>query len=108
MRPIPKKLRERLPKEFDMETCVNCGCEGSEWNHVWKYAGRQINEIWSIVPLCTFCHRGNFGTIYQEAKIASERESIRRLVDSGLENIEKYQKLGDTTWNDRIIYYDKN
>lgn len=32
-------------------------CDGRiEWHHVWKYAGRQINEDWALVGLCTRHH----------------------------------------------------
>jgi hypothetical protein len=36
------------------------GCSGRiTWEHVWIYAGRQINEIWAIIPLCWFHHLGD-------------------------------------------------
>jgi hypothetical protein len=105
MRPIPHKLRRELGLDPFMKICVHCSNEPVEWNHVWTYAGKQINEIWSIIPLCQHCHRGNSGTIFQEAKERCEYESIKRLVDSGFENLEFYQKLNDKTWENRINYY---
>lgn len=32
-------------------------CEGRiTWEHVFKYAGRQINELWAIIFLCEKAH----------------------------------------------------
>ena len=43
-----------------MKKCIHAGCSGRpEWEHAFIYAGRQINERWSIVPVCAFHHRGS-------------------------------------------------
>lgn len=69
MNNIPKKLREKLSKSKFMEMCIfhykdpNHQCGGRvEWEHVWQYANRQIQEEFSIMPVCSDWHRGNFGT----------------------------------------------
>lgn len=62
MRPIPKKIRNRLSDDPFMATCIhnNADCKGRvEWEHAFIYAGRQINEEWAIVPCCTYHHRGD-------------------------------------------------
>lgn len=44
-----------------MSTCIydNSDCSGRvEWDHVWIYAGRQINEWFAILPTCYYHHRG--------------------------------------------------
>lgn len=120
MRPIPKKLRQRLVESKEMDECCCCKYDDEEkrksvksrrtnieWNHVWTFAGRQINEIWSLVPLCEYHHRGNNGTITKAGKEASEYESVRKLIDSGFENLSKYQKPMDNTWENLINYYTK-
>lgn len=59
MRPIPKKLREALARDPFMKRCIHAGCvEPPEWEHALIYAGKQINEYWAIVPVCTYHHRG--------------------------------------------------
>lgn len=60
MRPIPKKLREQLAQDPFMKRCCFPGCSEIrvEWHHVFLYAGKQINERFSIVPACVFHHRG--------------------------------------------------
>jgi len=63
MRPIPKKLRERLSRDPFMKVCIynNADCSGRiEWEHAFIYSGRQINEWWAILPCCYAHHRGGF------------------------------------------------
>lgn len=34
-------------------------CSGRiTWEHVWIYAGKQINEEWAIIALCEYHHLG--------------------------------------------------
>ena len=65
MRPIPKQLREDIARDPFMAFCIyeakgeGIDCEGRvEWEHVFTYSGKQINEAWSILPVCTYHHRG--------------------------------------------------
>ena len=59
MRPIPKKLRDILASDPFMKRCLydNKNCNGSvQWHHNFIHAGRQVNEVWAIVPLCAHHH----------------------------------------------------
>ena len=63
MRKIPEKLRRELAQEPFMQRCIlsaagidHC-CTGLEWHHPWTYNKKQINERWSIVPLCHEMHK---------------------------------------------------
>lgn len=60
MRPIPLKLRKKLEADEWMKQCCYCGSQEVEFEHSWIYAGKQINEWWAIVPLCTNHHRGKY------------------------------------------------
>lgn len=52
MRPIPLTLRKLLAEDPWMSRCVwTDSIIDVTWEHPWIYAGRQINERWSIVPL---------------------------------------------------------
>ena len=43
-----------------MKKCIHPDCFAKpEWEHAWIYAGKQINEAWAIVPVCTYHHRGS-------------------------------------------------
>lgn len=59
MRPIPPKIRKALANDPDMKRCIICGeSKHIEWHHPLVYAGKQVNELWSFVALCTYHHRG--------------------------------------------------
>lgn len=108
MRKIPEKLRRRLCEDDFMKCCVSCGSQlNIEWEHPWTYAGKQINEVWSIVPVCRKCHRGNNGTVGPKVKDRARKASIERLIDCGFENLNLYKKPMDDTWEQRINYYTK-
>jgi len=102
MRPIPPKHKKLISDNPFYKKCVNCGSMNNiEIHHVFG----QISEMWNYIPLCVKCHRGNFGTIKKEAKERAEYESIMRLIESGFENLDKYQKPMETIWENRINYY---
>lgn len=58
MRPIPVTMRAELSMLPRMKRCelAHFGlgeCDGKiEWDHVWIYAGKQVNELWAILGLC--------------------------------------------------------
>lgn len=85
------KIRKQLSEDEFMKKCVNCGrIDSIEWNHALYYRNRQINELYSLVPLCTNCHRGNFGDIKKEIKDYSEFIAIVR----GLPDLQRdYPKM---------------
>lgn len=59
MRPIPIKLREQIAADPFMKRCIYKYCQGKpEWEHAFLYAGKQINEVWAIIPVCEHHHRG--------------------------------------------------
>lgn len=62
MRKIPPALREQMANDPYYKVCArkNSDCDGRiTWEHAWIYAGRQINEVWSIIPLCVYHHLGD-------------------------------------------------
>ena len=57
MRKIPIKLREELAQLPQVCARKNHECSGRiTWEHVWIYAGKQINELWAIIFLCWYHH----------------------------------------------------
>lgn len=60
MRPIPLKMRDEMHNDPFYKKCCAVGlgyCAGRvQWHHVWIYAGKQINEVWAIVPACERHH----------------------------------------------------
>lgn len=65
MRRMPIKMRNEMSCDPFYSKCIHDhlgygGCSGRiEWEHALIYAGKQVNEIWAIVPCCVYHHRGN-------------------------------------------------
>ena len=99
MRTIPKKIRDKLSESDWMKKCLWCGTQQNiEWEHSLLYKGSQINEVFSIQPLCRTCHRGYSGTIKREIKDYSEFIAIVM----GLPDLQrKYPKFN---WSQRKEY----
>ena len=56
MTPIPKELSDEMSNDVFYSRCArsNGSCEGRiTWEHAFIYAGKQIQEKWSIIPLLT-------------------------------------------------------
>lgn len=89
MRKIPKEILEEYLKDpFSKECCI-CGAERPQLHHNFMYGGRQVNEVWTFLPLCKKHHDG-----------ANERQ-YRRLLDWAMlnratdEELQKYSKAMD-------------
>jgi hypothetical protein len=59
---IPPDMRATLEQDPFMTRCCVSGidtlCSGRiEWNHAFTYAGRRCNEMWAILPMCSYHHQ---------------------------------------------------
>lgn len=64
-----------------------------EWEHVWIYAGRQINEPWAIIGICYGVHRGG--------ELNKEKNQFLSLMRATPTDLEKYPR---TDWKRRFSY----
>ncbi len=73
--PIPPAIREELSNDPFMSECALdylFECEGRiEWQHAMTYAGKRVNELYTIVPLCHFHH-------LHQAEFRREQEMVMR------------------------------
>ena len=103
MHPIPIKLREKMTNDNSMKVCIynNSDCSGRvEWDHVWNYANRQIQEEWAILPTCYKHHRG--GLLNREFSQYKSLEKAFYILKIGLDKIIiKYPKKD---WNQIWVY----
>lgn len=55
---IPPAMREQLADDPFMTDCVIAHeCHGRiEWHHAFRYAGKRTNELYTIIPLCSYHH----------------------------------------------------
>lgn len=60
MRPIPQKLKEAILADPFYKKCArhqDGSCEGRiTWEHALIFAGKQVNELYAIIPLCEYHH----------------------------------------------------
>ena len=85
MRPISPKIKKQLLEESDVCARKDWDCSGRiTWEHVFIYAGKQINEVWAILKLCEWHHLGD-GLNKRE----NERLAVARATE---EDLAKYPK----------------
>lgn len=83
---IPQALKHKIlhnpyyKKCSRKEVFQDHQCQGRiTFEHVWIYAGKQIQEEWAIIPLCEFSHSVG---LYQDSGILDKEKnqfiSIRR------------------------------
>ena len=87
MRPIPPKLREQMANDPYYKKCARSSleCKGRiTWEHAWIYGGKQINEVWAIIPLCVYHHLEEGLNKHENQKIALQRATK--------EDLDKYPK----------------
>lgn len=61
MSPIPKPLLKEILADPYYKVCARAddNCDGRiTFEHCFIYCGRQIQELWAIIPLCWYHHLG--------------------------------------------------
>ena len=66
MTPIPPKLRQEMADDLFYKQCCITGKtdEKIEWHHSYRFAGKNVQEKWRILPLAKSVHDNI--TYYQE------------------------------------------
>jgi len=92
MRPIPQKIRQHISEDLFYKRCIHekreksSSCSGRiSMEHSWIYAGKQINELWAIVPCC----------IKHNVGVSGEEKDWNRyiaLLRASEEDLSKYPK----------------
>lgn len=94
MRPIPKGLRDEMSRDPFYLSCArkkDGGCRGRlTWEHTLIFDSKQINEKWTIIPLCAYHHAVD---MYQDAgDLVKEKNiwiALSRATDQELNRISK-------------------
>jgi hypothetical protein len=104
MRPISKRVKKILQADPFMEQCIVCGSHIVEWNHVFTYAGKQIDEPFNIVPMCKKHHDQStpHKNTYKE-KVRDQAE-LAALTRMQIEDVAKYPKRD---WSQLAYYLNK-
>jgi len=96
MRPIPSAMRKQIDSDVYYKTCArrNWECSGRiTIEHALLYQGKQVNEMWALVPLCWYHHLGK-----GLDKRINEYLALRRASDADLD---KYAKAN---WKQKYAY----
>lgn len=102
MRGIPKELREKMAENPFMRTCCipGCGRGWPSWHHCWIYAGKQINEEWAIMPVCTMHHQYGKSAVHK-CRMTKELVEYMSLKRATPEDLKKYPKRD---WKQKFNY----
>lgn len=98
MRPIPSKLKARILADPFYKVCARAdfSCTGRiTWEHAFIYAGKQINEVWAIIPLCAFHH------LVDEGMDKAQNQLIA-LSRATPEDLAKYQRINWSVLRKRL------
>lgn len=99
MNPIPQKIRKIIAIDRYYRTCARKGpdCNGRiTIEHALIYSGRQINELWALLPLCWHHHLGSGLN-----KRLNEYLAIMRATP---EDLAKYPRVD---WQQKLSYLKK-
>ena len=95
MTPIPLKMRREMAEMPFYKHCArhNDECNGRiTWEHALIVAGKRLNEIWAIVPLCAYHHSVDY---HQDgAGLVKELNKWIALCRSTPEDLAKYPRSG--------------
>lgn len=94
MRPIPAKLRAEIDSDPYYKVCARADegdCAGRiTIEHALTFSGRQLNEKWALLPICSYHHGVNE---YQDCgKMNKEKHvwlALNRATDEELRSISK-------------------
>lgn len=99
---IPEKLKRDMLADPYYRRCAreNSECAGRiTWEHAFIHAGKQIQELWAIIPLCAFHHAVDE---YQDGgDLCKEINQFLALSRATAEDLAKYPK---TNWGQMFSY----
>lgn len=100
MASVPRDIKKLILADPYYQRCARWRegtCDGRiTWEHVWIYSGRQIQEVWAIIPLCWFHHLGKGLDKQYNRYLSLKRATVQDLL--------KYPK---TAWLQMITFLNK-
>lgn len=97
MRKISQKVKNEILNDPFYDRCARSDegcCDGRiTWEHAFIYAGKQIDERWAIIPLCTYHHavdeHQGGGDLKKDL---NEYIALERAKELGVDLYEKYPR----------------
>lgn len=103
MNNTPQWIRNIWAKEEKPPLCVRHAegtCKGRiTREHALIYAGRQIQELWAIIPLCAFHHAVDF---YQDS--GDLRKRVNEVIAVSRATAEELKKYPKANWDQLLRY----
>lgn len=95
MNNTPQKVKKKILADDYYRSCARADeeeCDGRiTWEHALMYAGKQVQEVWAIIPLCWFHHLGAGLDKRKNIRIALSRATP--------EELKRYER---NTWRSQI------
>lgn len=94
MRPLTPKLKREIDENPYFKVCArrNDDCDGRiTIEHAFIYAGRQINEIWALLPLCEYHH--SIGKHMEDGELDKRMNQLLCLRRATREDLKKYPNV---------------
>jgi hypothetical protein len=106
MNNIPPKLRRLLEANPYYKMCARAGdgaCAGRiTWEHAIIYAGRQVQEVWAIIPLCKRHH--NIEEYQTSGSLDKQINVFIALSRATPEDLKKYPREDWGQMKKRVIF----
>lgn len=114
MNNIPQRLRKEMAADpyyekcarkelLDDHNCEACPLTGKliEWEHVFYWAGRQLQEKWAIIPICYLVHRGGMldKTINEWIALNRATEEELKAISKSVDYLHKKKYLNEKYGN---------
>lgn len=102
MTPIPPKIRKKIGDDLYYKICaiVDDDCMGRiQFHHVWIYRGKQIQEVFAILPVCEHHH--------DMVKKSREIKGILELVSLQRATKEELGRYPNKDWRQITNYLNK-
>jgi len=106
MRPIPKKMLQQILDDPFYQKCIRDfegKCKGRiTLEHSLIWAGRQINDIFAIVPVCA-CHH-EVDEYQNSGQMDKQVNQLAALLRATPEDLKKYPRVDWEQEKKRLIY----
>lgn len=104
MRAITSDIRRVIDTDPYYKRCARWRDGGCSYHitmeHALIYAGRQVNEVWAIIPLCTYHHAVNE---YQDGGDLQKRKNVWIALNRASDqDLDKYSRANYKTEREKL------
>jgi hypothetical protein len=97
MRPLSSRVKAAIDRDPFFRKCCLTGSPNPSMEHCWLYGGRQIDEVWAIVPL-----RGDWNTSHPPRTV-KEKCRLVSLLRATSADLKRYPRADWLTTKQYLI-----